>query len=208
MNDDDYLRNRSLFAQYANEITAVTTTATHTSDRKRGKKGVDDEVQPPESLADVIAITAKQNLSSMKSTVDKSLHDVASSQLNLQNYNDFIEKKRLQRIQCVRDIKLHCCKCKGPHISKPPFSHAKNYRRDPIHKLRQGANCKFLKRKRAELKWLDDTLGKYPTTQERFQQQIAKSESDVEKQKEEMKEALANSLRLMEIAIDIPRGER
>jgi len=207
MNDDNSRRNKSLFAQYANEITAVTTTATHASDRKRGKR-VDDEVdQPPDSLADVIAITAKQNLSSMKSTVDKSLHDVASSQLSLQNYNDFIEKKKLQRIQCVRDIKSHCCKCQGPHISKPPFSHAKNHRRDPIHELRQGANCKFLKRKRAELKWLDDTLGKYPTTQERFKQQIARCETDVEKQKEEMKEALANSLRLMEIAIDIPRGE-
>lgn len=205
MKDDDYLRNRSLFAQYANEITAVTTTATNASNRKGGKK--DEVIQPPESLADVIAITAKQNLSSMKLTVDKSLHDVASSQMDLQKYNDFIEKKRLQRIQCVRDIKLHCCKCKGPHISKPPFSHAKNYRRDPIHKLHQGANCKFLKRKKAELKWLDDTLGKYPMTQERFQKQIARNESDVEKQKEEMKEALANSLRLMEIAIDIPRGE-
>ena len=198
-NDDD----RSLFAQYANNLTAITTTATHTTSSHQRKKGVND--QPPESLADVIAITAKQNLSSMKSTVDKSLQEMASSQLNLRNYNAFIEKKRLQRIQCVRDIKLHCCKCQGPHISKPPFSHAKNYRRDPIHKLRQGANCKFLKRKRAELKWLDDTLGKYPMNQERFQQQISRYESDAEKQKEEMKDALANSLRLMEIAIDIPR---
>ena len=207
MNNDNNSQNSSLFAQYANEITAITTTTTLASDRGR-KKHIDDEVDhPPESLADVIAITAKQNLSSMKSTVDKSLQDMASSQLNLRNYKDFIEKKRMQRIQCVRDIKLHCCKCQGPHVCKPPFSHAKNYRRDPIHKLRQGSNCKFLKRKRAELKWLDDTLGKYPTNQERFQQQIAKCETDAEKQKEEMKEALANSLRLMEIAIDIPRGE-
>ena len=206
MNDNNNLNNSSLFAQYANEITAITTTATHTPAHQRRKR-VNDEVDQPESLADVIAITAKQNLSSMKSTVDKSLQDMASTQLNLRNYNAFIEKKTLQRIQCVRDIKLHCCKCQGPHISKPPFSHAKNHRRDPIHKLRQGANCKFLKRKRAELRWLDDTLGKYPMNQERFQQQISRYETDAEKQKEEMKDALANSLRLMEIAVDIPRSE-
>lgn len=203
MNDNKTLNNSSLFAQFANEITAITTTSVCPARQRKDR--ANDEVYEPESLADVIAISAKQNLSAMKSTVDKSLQDMASSQLNLRNYNAFIEKKRLQRIQCVRDIKLHCCKCQGPHISKPPFSHAKNYRRDPIHKLRQGANCKFLKRKRAELKWLDDTLGKYPTNQERFQQQISRYESDAEKQKEEMKDALANSLRLMEIAIDIPR---
>ena len=64
-----------------------------------------------------------------------------------------------------------------------------------------------MKRKRAELRWLDDTLGKYPMNQERFQQQISRYETDAEKQKEEMKDALANSLRLMEIAVDIPRSE-
>jgi len=201
-NNREPVPNSSLFAQYASEITAITTT-TLASDRQRKKHTV---YHPPESLADVIALTAKQNLSSMKSTLDKTLQDMTSSQLDLRHYNDFIEKKRLQRIQCIRDIKLHCCKCQGPHISKPPFSHAKNYRRDPIHNLRQGENCKFLKRKRSELKWLDDTLGKYPTNHERFERQIAKCEMAAEERKEEMKEALANSLRLMEIAIDIPRG--
>ena len=199
------VQNTSLFAQYASEITAITTSAAiATADHRRKKKPNDDEHLPPESLADVIAITAKQNLSSMKSTVDKTLQDVSYSQLHLQNYQEFIEKKRLQRIQCVRDIKSHCCKCQGPHVSKPPFSHAKNFRRDPIHSLRQGVNCKFLKRKRAELKWLDDTLGKYPMNSKRFEQQIAKCETEAEERKEQMKAALANSLRLMEIAVDIP----
>ena len=201
VNDND--RDTALFVQYANEITAITTN--HASNSKSKSKHT--KVDSPETLADVIAITAKQNLSSMKSTVDRSLEDISSSQLQLENYQDFIEKKKLQRIQCLRDIKLHCCKCRGPHVTKPPFCHAKNYRREPIHTLRQGANCKFLKKKRAELKWLDDTLGKYPTNHERFQQQIAKCETDTETYKEEMKEALANSLRLMEIAIDIPSGE-
>jgi hypothetical protein len=203
-NNREPVQNSSLFAQYASEITAITTT-TLAPDHRQRKKHVDDP--PPESLADVIAITAKQNLSSMKSTLDKTLQDMTSSQLHLRHYKDFIEKKRLQRIQCVRDIKLHCCKCQGPHVSKPPFSHAKNHRRDPIHNLRQGDKCKFLKRKRAELKWLDDTFGKYPTNYERFEQQIARCETAAEERKEEMKEALANSLRLMEIAIVIPRGE-
>lgn len=203
MNDHDARNSNNsseLFAQYANDIAAITTTTAAAAPDRR----IDDH--PPDSLADVIAITAKQNLSAMKSSLDETLQDMTSSQVHHKNYKDFIEKKRLQRVQCVRDIKLHCCKCQGPHVSKPPFSHAKNYRRDPIHKLRQGAKCKFLKNKRAELQWLDDTLGKYPTNHERFEQQIAKCETAAEDRKEEMKEALANSLRLMEIAIDIPRG--
>lgn len=207
------VKNTSLFAKYANEITAITTSAAvdasdavATADRRRRKSNnnVVDEYRPPESIADVIAFTAKQNLMSMKSNVDKTLQDVTSAQQQLSNYQQFIEKKRLQRIQCVRDIKSHCCKCQGPHIAKPPFSHAKNHRRDPIHTLRQGANCKFLKRKRAELKWLDETLYKYPMNSERMEQQIVTFETDADEQKEEMKEALANSLRLMEIAVDLP----
>ena len=206
------VKNTSLFAKYANEITAITTStavdkdaAAATTDRRRRKSNnnIVDEHRPPESIADVIAFTAKQNLTSMKSIVDKTLQEVTSAQRQLSNYQQFMEKKRLQRIQCVRDIKSHCCKCQGPHIDKPPFSHAKNHRRDPIHTLRQGSNCKFLKRKRAELKWLDETLYKYPMNSERFEQQIATFETEADEQKEEMKEALANSLRLMEIAVDI-----
>ena len=203
------VKNTSLFAKYANEITAITTStaADATAADRRSRKSnnnIVDEHRPPESIADVIAFTAKQNLTSMKSNVDKTLQDVTSAQLQLSKYQQFIEKKRLQRIQCVRDIKSHCCTCQGPHIAKPPFSHAKNHRRDPIHTLRQGDNCKFLKRKRAELKWLDETLYKYPMNEKRFEQQIATFETEVDEKKEEMKEALANSLRLMEIAVDLP----
>lgn len=206
------VKNTSLFAKYANEIVAITTSAAVdasavvTTDRRRRKSDTNkivDEHRPPESIADVIAFTARQNLTSMKSNVDKTLQDVTSAQRQLSNYQQFIEKRRLQRIQCVRDIKSHCCKCQGPHIAKPPFSHAKNHRRDPIHTLRQGANCKFLKRKRAELKWLDETLYKYPMNSTRFEQQITKFETEATQEQEEMKEALANSLRLMEIAVDI-----
>jgi hypothetical protein len=203
------VRNTSLFAKYANEITAITTSAAAavaTTDRRRRKSNkIVDEHRPPESIADVIAFTAKQNLTSMKSNVDKTLQEVTYAQHQLSNYQQFIEKKRLQRIQCVRDIKSHCCKCQGPHIAKPPFCcNSKNHRRDPIHTLRQGANCKFLKRKRAELKWLDETIYKYPMNEKRFEQQIVTFEEMKEAQKEEMKEALANSLRLMEIAVDLP----
>lgn len=207
------VKNTSLFAKYANEITAITTSAATdanaavaTADRRRRKSNnnIVDEHRPPESIADVIAFTAKQNLTSMKSNVDKTLQDVTSAQRQLSNYQQFIEKKRLQRIQCVRDIKLHCCKCQGPHIAKPPFSHAKNHRRDPIHTLHQGANCKFLKRKRSELKWLDETLYKYPMNSSRLKNEITTFETEADEQKEEMKEALANSLRLMEIAVDLP----
>jgi hypothetical protein len=207
------VRNTSLFAKYANEITAITTSAAAdaaaavaTTDRRRRKSNkIVDEHRPPESIADAIAFTAKQNLTSMKSNVDKTLQEVTSVQRQLSNYQQFIEKKRLQRIQCVRDIKSHCCKCQGPHIAKPPFCcNSKNHRRDPIHTLRQGANCKFLKRKRAELKWLDETLYKYPMNEKRFEQQIATFETESLRQKEEMKEALANSLRLMEIAVNLP----
>ena len=207
----DSVKNISLFAKSANEIAATTTTSATaatvaTTDRRRRKSNNDivNDHRPPESIADVIAFTAKQNLTSMKSNVDKTLQDITSAQRQLSDYQQFIEKKRLQRIQCVRDIKSHCCKCQGPHIAKPPFSHAKNHRRDPIHTLRQGANCKFLKRKKAELKWLDETLYKYPMNSERFEQQIATFETEADEQKEEMKEALANSLRLMEIAVDLP----
>jgi hypothetical protein len=213
INGGEGVRNTSLFAKYANEITAITTSAAAdaaaavaTTDRRRRKSNnyIVDEHRPPESIADVIAFTAKQNLTSMKSNVDKTLQEVTSVQRQLSNYQQFIEKKRLQRIQCVRDIKSHCCKCQGPHIAKPPFCcNSKNHRRDPIHTLRQGANCKFLKRKRAELKWLDETLYKYPMNEKRFEQQIAIFETEADEQKEEMKEALANSLRLMEIAVDI-----
>jgi hypothetical protein len=194
-------RNSSQFAQYAREISDMTTSAAAAADHRR--RPCIDEQQPPESLSDVIAITAQQNLSSMKSTVDKTLQEMASTQLQLQHYKDFIEKKSLQRIQCVRDIKLHCCKCQGPHVSKPPFSHGKNYRRDPIHSQRQGDACKFLKRKKAELKWLDNTLGKYPVNHDRFEQQISRCETETAKRKDEMKEALANSLRLMDIVHDV-----
>ncbi|KAL3781920.1 hypothetical protein ACHAW5_003796 [Stephanodiscus triporus] len=152
------------------------------------------------SLVDVIAADANINISLMKSDVDTALLDTQSSQGQLMNYRDFIEKKRKQRLQCLRDLKEHCCTCQGPHISKPPFSHGKDYRREPTHSQNQDDECLFLKKTRSELKWLDETLGNYCKNNERFELEIERRKAEAQSRKENMKEALANSLRLMEIA--------
>jgi hypothetical protein len=177
--------------QYMQELTAVC----------NGSELLKREENHSSSLVDVIASNAKKKLSVMKLDVDKSLRDIRSSQMHLVNYNDFIEKKKRQRIQCLRDIKEHCCHCKGPHISKPPFSHGKDYRREPFHEYCQRDKCKFLQRKRRELEWLDNALNKHSNNQERFEREIQQCEAANEKRKEEMKDSLSDSLRLMEMTI-------
>lgn len=152
------------------------------------------------SLVDSIAFTAKSNLHKMTHEVHKSLIDVRGSQINLSNYREFIDKKKKQRIQCQRDLREHCCTCRGPHIAKPPFSHGKDYRREPTHEHCQNDKCTFIKKKKRELTWLDETIGNYDANQNRFEKEILKREDETERKKENLKEALANSLRLMEIA--------
>ncbi|KAL7543050.1 hypothetical protein ACHAXR_012742 [Thalassiosira sp. AJA248-18] len=174
------------FAKYLTEISTA------------GKESHYDADQA--SLVDAVATSAQTNLSVMKLDVDKSLFDARSSEINLVNYKEFIEKKNKQRIQCLRDIETHCCKCQGPHVSKPPFNHGKDYRREPTHIQHQGSKCLFLKKKRAELKWLDETLGNYSKNNKRFEREIEKRKAETQSRKENMKEALANSLRLMELA--------
>ena len=154
------------------------------------------------SLVDAIAEDAKNNISVMKSDVDTALLDTQSSQAHLMSYRDFIEKKKKQRLQCLRDLREHCCLCEGPHISKPPFSHGKDYHREPTHIQHQGDECLFLKKTRSELKWLEETLGNYCKNNERFELEIERRKTETQSRKENMKEALANSLRLMEIASD------
>jgi len=161
----------------------------------------DEDVNQFESSL-VNALAAESNISTLKANVDKANHDIQSSQIHLINYKEFIEKKRKQRIQCLRDMKLHCCKCRGPHISKPPFSHSKDYRKDPVHPQHQGSNCLFLKKKRAELKWLDETIGNYDKNVCRFEQDIERHKAEAKSRQERMAEALTYSLRLMEIAAD------
>ncbi|KAL7554612.1 hypothetical protein ACHAWF_018114 [Thalassiosira exigua] len=167
------------------------------------KAGKEDNLRhrkEPASMVDAVATAAKTNLSVMKVDVDKSLLHARSSQIHLDNYEEFIGKKRKQRIQCLRDIQTHCCKCRGPHIARPPFNHGKDYRREPTHVQHQGHKCLFLEKKRAELRWVDETLGNYATNHERFEREIEKRGAETQNRKENMKEALANSLRLMELA--------
>ena len=151
------------------------------------------------SLVDSIASTAQTNLHNMKRQVHESLRDVRGSQVHLTNYREFIEKKTRQRIQCLRDLKEHCCTCRGPHIAKPPFSHGKDYRREPTHPHCQNETCSFIRKKKSELEWLDETIGKYGSNQERFERDILKWEVETERKKASLKDELANSLRLMEI---------
>jgi hypothetical protein len=154
----------------------------------------------PMSLVDSIAHAAKSNLQKMKHEVHKSLIDERGSHIHLANYKEFIAKKKRQRIQCQRDLREHCCTCRGPHISKPPFSHGKDYRREPTHEHCQNEKCSFIKKKKRELDWLEETIGKYNTNEERFEREILKCEDETEKRKTCLKDALANSLRLMEMA--------
>ena len=194
LDDED----EQLFAKYLAE-----SSTTGEADEQYASSYQNEEVEQFESsFENALAVNAKTNISAMKSDVDAALRDTQSSQMHLINYKEFIEKKKKQRIQCLRDIQIHCCQCRGPHISKPPFSHGQDYRREPIHPQRQGNKCLFLKKKRAELKWLDETLGNYAKNTRRFELEIERRKAKTEIQKEEMQNALANSLRLMEIASD------
>ena len=183
------------FAQYLAEVSAGERDVSSSSTKH------DEDVNQFESSL-VNALAAETNISALKADVDAANHDIQSSQIHLINYKEFIEKKRKQRIQCLRDMKLHCCKCRGPHISKPPFSHGKDYRKDPVHPQHQGNNCLFLKKKQAELKWLDETIGNYDKNVCRFEQDIERHKAEAKSRQEHMTEALTYSLRLMEIADD------
>lgn len=149
-----------------------------------------------------IATDAKTNISAMLLDVDAALHDTKMTRCQLVKYKEFIEKKRKQRLQCLRDMQLHCCQCGGPHISKPPFRHGKDYRREPIHSQYQSEDCNFLNKKQTELNWMNTTLGNYDKNNELYEFEIEKCKAEAQSRKENMKEALANSLRLMEIASD------
>lgn len=181
-----------LFAKYLTEISA--------GEKTNSFAKTEDAEQT--SLVDALAADIETNISVMKLDVDTALRDTQSSQTHLVNYKEFIEKKKKQRVQCLRYIQSHCCTCRGPHISKAPFSHGKDYRREPLHPKHQGNKCIFLKKKRSELKWLDDTLGNYSRNNNRFERAIEKRNAETESRKENMKEALGNSLRLLALASD------
>jgi hypothetical protein len=154
------------------------------------------------SLVDAIVADAKANIEKMKAEVDAALLNAQSSQEQLMNYEGSIEKKRKQRIQILRDLKEHCCTCDGPHISKPPFSHGKDYRHEPNHIQDQSDNCLFMRKLRADLKSIDETLANYGKNHERYLLEIERRKADAQSKKEFMKDALSNSLRLLEIASD------
>lgn len=154
------------------------------------------------SLVDAIVADAKANIEKMKADVDAALLDAQSSQEQLMSYEDSIEKKRKQRIQTLRDLKEHCCTCDGPHISKPPFSHGKDYRHEPNHTQQQSDDCLHMRKLRADLKSIDETLANYGKNHERYLLRIERRKADAQSKKEFMKDALSNSLRLMEIASD------
>jgi hypothetical protein len=154
------------------------------------------------SLVDVIAADANANISVMKLDVDMALFDTQSSQAHLMSYREFIDKTRKQRLQCLRDLREHCCICKGPHIPKPPFGYGKDYHREPAHSQQQESECLFLKKSWSELKSLDKTLDNYCKNNKRLELEIDRRQAEIRSRKETMKEALANSLRLMEIASD------
>jgi hypothetical protein len=154
------------------------------------------------SLVDAIVADAKANIEKMKAEVDAALLSAQSSQDQLMSYEGSIEKKRKQRIQILRDLKEHCCICDGPHISKPPFSHGKDYRQEPNHTQDQSDNCLFIRKLRADLKSIDETLANYGKNHERYLLEIERRKADAQNKKEFMKDALSNSLRLMEIASD------
>jgi hypothetical protein len=154
------------------------------------------------SLVDAIVADANANIEKMKAEVDAALLNAQSSQEQLMNYEGSIEKKRKQRIQILRDLKEHCCTCDGPHISKPPFSHGKDYRHEPNHIQDQSDNCLFMRKLRADLKSIDETLANYGKNHERYLLEIERRKADAQSKKEFMKDALSNSLRLLEIASD------
>lgn len=149
-----------------------------------------------------IAADAKIAISVLKLDVVAALHDTQMTHMHLVKYKEFIEKKKKQRLQCIRDMQSHCCQCDGPHISKPPFRHGNDVQREPVHSQYQAAGCQFLQKKQAELNWLDTTLGNYNKNNEQHELEIEKCKAETQRRKEHLKEALANSLRLMEIASD------
>ncbi len=162
-----------------------------------------EQVESSQSaLLNEIATDAKTNIAAMILDVGAALHTTQVTHHHLFKYKEFIEKKRKQRLQCLRDMQLHCCQCDGPHISKPPFRHGKDFQRDLIHSQYQADNCLFLKKKQTELSWLDTTLGDFDKNNEQYELEIEKCQAESHKRKKIMKEALANSLRLMEITSD------
>ena len=152
------------------------------------------------SFAEAVAETTRADLSEMKDEIDRSLERVQSSETHLVDYRDYIEKKKRQRSQCLRDLKTHCCVCRGPHITKPPFSMGKDYRREPTHEIRKNKDCLFLKKKRRELRWLDETLAKYAANNKRFEREIARLSRETDRRRNDLRQALRNSFLLMEMA--------
>ena len=184
--DTEHIDNHVLF----DELAAIE------SNRIHAKR----DLSSAPSFVNSLVHTAKSNLHKMKHDVQKSLIDTRGSQIHLSNYKEFIEKKKKQRIQCLRDLKEHCCTCRGPHVAKPPFSHGKDYRREPTHEHIQNEKCSFLRKKKRELKWLEETIAKYDCNAERFKSDILKCEDETERRKVCLKDTLANSLRLMDMA--------
>lgn len=193
---DDFFVDEEEQQAFAKYLTEISSTQGESSTKD------DENMQFESSLVDALAVDAQSNISVMKSDVDQALSETGSAQTHLVNYKEFIEKKRKQRIQCLRDMQIHCCTCRGPHISNPPFSHGKDYRREPTHPQHQGSACLFLKKKRSELKWLDDTLDAYSRNKQRFELEIEQRKIEVQRRKGELTELLTNSLRLMEIVSD------
>ena len=152
------------------------------------------------SFVEAVAETTRANLSDIKIDIDRSLEQVQSSETHLVDYKDYIEKKKRQRSQCLRDLKMHCCACQGPHIAKPPFSIGKDYRREPTHAIHKGKNCLFLKKKRQELRWLDETLAKYSANNKRFERELARLSRETDRKRNDLQQALRNSFLLMEMA--------
>jgi hypothetical protein len=59
-----------------------------------------------------------------------------------------------------------------------------------------------MRKLRADLKSIDETLANYGKNHERYLLDIEQHKADAQSKKEIMKDALSNSLRLMEIASD------
>lgn len=196
-NDLDILfdNNEHIMSDYLRELNNFKANA-----YKEGQTHFNDD--EPNSLVDSITMTASNTLTAIQQDAAQSNLHIRSSQLHLTNYDEYIEKKTKQRVQCIRDITIHCCTCRGPHISKPPFTHVKgDYRREPTHVHRQGEKCLFLKKKRNELRWLGDVLSKYGNNRERFEKEIQNRQIDAEIRKEELRGTLANTLMLMDMAL-------
>ncbi|KAL7463675.1 hypothetical protein ACHAXS_004030 [Conticribra weissflogii] len=192
--DIEFDNNDHIMSEYLKELSNFKVNA-----YRQGQTHINED--EPNSLVDSISMNANYTLTAIQEDAAQSDLYIRSSQIHLTNYNEYIEKKKKQRVQCSRDIKVHCCTCRGPHISKPPFTHVKGeYRREPTHVHRQGDKCLFLKKKKDELRWLDDVLAKYGNNRERFEREIQNRELDAEMRKEELRDNLANSLMLMDMS--------